>query len=117
MWWALHHHVVGAPHSSLTHTTPHCYIQASHYGLFLIHEKFLSFFWWVMHDNSKSRVSAAWAAKDRKCEYPFYGSTNARLGLSQSGGLGRGWRQGEDLWIWIRLLEQPPLTTGSLTVK
>ena len=45
VWWALHHHVVGAPHSSLTHTTPHCYIQASLYGLFLIHEKFLSFFW------------------------------------------------------------------------
>ena len=81
MWWALHHHVVGAPHSSLTHTTPHCYIQASHYGLLLIHEEFLSLFSGELLRQLKSRVSVAQAAKGRKCD-SFSMDLQAGLDLS-----------------------------------
>ena len=58
----------GPPHSSLTCITPHCYIQASHYGLFLIHEKFFSLFSGEQTRQLKSRVSVAQAVKGRKCD-------------------------------------------------
>ena len=60
-------HHVGEPHSPLTLIISHCYIQASHWDLLLIHEKFFSLFSGELLRQLKSRVSVA-QAKGRKCD-------------------------------------------------
>ena len=74
------HHVAGAPLSP-TLITSHCYIQASHCGLFLIHEKFFSLFSGELTRQLKSRGSVAQAVKGRKCD-SFSMDLQAGLDLS-----------------------------------